>query len=205
MSDLHGGSAAEPPTNPVGPPRYPVVAERHHPQATGQPLPQPGAPRPLTLRELPRERSGSTGLAPFSQLALAFAVLAPTWVSFQFSLMVGYDGLLSFIGLALSGLIIPPLAIVAAVVVGLPLRLIPAVNRWWSGNLRVYASLATITIGLMAAGFVMTVRQVGDLDGIAYDTVTPDPYLLCAGWLLAALLLVNASLPLRWSKKSRAA
>lgn len=35
MSDLHGGSAAEPPTNPLGPPRYPVVAERHHPQATG--------------------------------------------------------------------------------------------------------------------------------------------------------------------------
>lgn len=173
-----------------------------HPDANGQPLTQPTTVRPLTLGDLPRARYGITGLAPFSQLALAFALLAPAWVTFQLSLMVGYDGLLSVIGPVLGGFIIPPLVIVAAIVVGLPLRLIPVVSRWWAGNGRVYVSVATIAVSLIASGFIKTVRQVGEADGIAYDTVTPDPGLVYGGWLLMALLLVNASLPLRWTTRT---
>jgi len=54
----------------------------------------------------------------------------------------------------------------------------------------------------MVAGIVKTQRQVGILDGVAYDGVTPDPGLLCVGWFLLAFLLVNAALPLRWRRRT---
>jgi len=37
-------------------------------------------------------------MAPFGQLALAFAMLAPSWFVIQMSLAVTYDGLLSLVG-----------------------------------------------------------------------------------------------------------
>ncbi|UKA49873.1 hypothetical protein LFT48_21010 [Arthrobacter sp. FW305-123] len=141
-------------------------------------------------------------MTPVAQLALTFALLAPSWFVLQTSLMAAYDGLLSMIGLALTSVIVPLMAIVASITVGLPLRFIPAVNRWWAGNARIYISIAAIAVGLIAAGLVKTVRQVGELDGIPYDATTPDPMLLCCGWLLLAFLLVNASLPLRWTRES---
>ncbi|MFC9770292.1 MULTISPECIES: hypothetical protein [unclassified Pseudarthrobacter] len=115
------------------------------------------------------------------------------------SLTVAYDGLLSLVGLALSGLVVAAVAIVSLVVLGLPVRLIPWVNRRWAGNARAYAGLAAIAVGLVVAGFQMKVRQVGSENGIDYNVLIPDLSLLCAGWLLLGFLLVNASLPLRWT------
>ena len=40
-------------------------------------------------------------MTPFGQLALAFAMLAPSWCVIQISLAVAYDGLLSLVGLVL--------------------------------------------------------------------------------------------------------
>ena len=136
-------------------------------------------------------------MAPFGQLALAFAMLAPSWFVIQMSLAVTYDGLLSLVGLALSGLIMPAFTILGVVVLGLPVRLIPWVNRRWAGNGRVYVSIAAIAVGLVAAGFLTRVRQVGTEDGIDYDTLTPNPSLLCSGWFLLAFLLANATLSSR--------
>jgi hypothetical protein len=136
-----------------------------------------------------------------SQLGMAFAVLAPTWFILQMSLMVAYDGLLSMIGLVLVSIMIPIVAIVAAIAAGLPLRLVPAINRWWAGNGRTYVSIAAVAVGLVAAGLIKTVRQVGEVDGVSYNALTPDPILVCGGWFLLAFLLVNASLPLRWTNR----
>ncbi|PRB43931.1 hypothetical protein CQ020_07775 [Arthrobacter sp. MYb23] len=195
---------ADPTPVPQGPPRYPVDpksqyehADRHRFVAP-PPLPEP----PQTLGTIRRKRYGSPVMAPAGQLALAFAVLAPSWLILQASLMVAYDGLLSMFGLMLASVIVPVVAIVAAITLGLPLRLIPALNRWWAGSGRAYISIAAISAGLIAAGFVKTVRQFGEMDGIPYDALTPDPTLVCGGWFLLALLLVNASLPLRWTNRA---
>ncbi|MBT2588206.1 hypothetical protein [Arthrobacter sp. ISL-95] len=187
---------------PQGPPRYPVSPKSHYEDANRQRFVAPPPMRPQTLGTLPRKHYGSTGIMPVGQLALAFAVLAPSWFILQASLMVDYDGLLSMIGVILTTVIMPIIAIVAAITVGLPLRLVPAINRWWAGNARTYVSIAAIAVGLIAAGFIKTVRQIGEMDGIPYDTVTPDPTLVCGGWFLLALLLVNASLPLRWTNRA---
>ena len=195
---------ATPTPGPQGPPRYPASPKSQNEDANRHrfvappPLPVP----PQTLSTLPRERYGSTGMMPVGQLAVAFAVLAPSWFILQTSLMVAYDGLLSMIGLVLASLLMPAVAIIAAVTVGLPLRLVPALNRWWAGNGRAYISIAAIAVGLIAAGFVKTVRQRGEMDGIPYDALTPDATLVCGGWFLLALLLVNASLPLRWTNRT---
>ena len=90
-------------------------------------------------------------MAPFGQLALAFAILAPSWRVIQMSVAVGYDGLLGLIGLALSGLTMPAFTILGGVVLGMPVRLIPWVNRRWAGSGRLYDSIAAIALGLMAA------------------------------------------------------
>ncbi|MBT2532403.1 hypothetical protein J7E83_09730 [Arthrobacter sp. ISL-48] len=139
-------------------------------------------------------------MTPFGQLALAFAMLAPSWCVIQISLAVAYDGLLSLVGLVLSGLIMPAFTILGVVVLGVPIRLIPWVDRRWAGNGWVYASIAAIALGLMAAGFLTRVRQIGSGNGIDYDILTPDPSLLCSGWFLLAFVLVNASIPLRWTR-----
>ena len=110
------------------------------------------------------------------------------------SLAVAYDGLLSLVGLALSGLIMPAVTILGVVVLGFPVRLIPWVNRRWAGNGRKYVPIAAIAVGLMTSGFLTGVRQVGTEDGIDYDTLTPDPSLLYSGWVLLAFLLANATL-----------
>lgn len=117
-------------------------------------------------------------MAPFGQLALAFAILAPSWFVIQISLAVGYDGLMGLVGLALNGHIMPAFTILGVVVLGVPVRLIPWVNRRWAGNGRLYVSIAITAVGLMAAGFLTRVRQVGTENGIDYDTLTPDPSLL---------------------------
>jgi len=56
----------------------------------------------------------------FGQLGIAFALLAPTWVMIQMSLTSDYDGLAGIVGFLLGGVIIPTLAIVAVIVLGLP-------------------------------------------------------------------------------------
>ncbi len=179
-----------------------VNPKSHYEHANWQRSSTPPPMPPQTLGSLPRQRYVSAGMVPVGQLALACAVLAPTWFMMQMALMVVYDGLLSMIGLMLASVIVPVMAIVAAIIIGLPLRLIPALNRWWAGNGRAYISIAAVAVGLIAAGFVKTVRQRGEMDGIPYDALTPDPTLVCGGWLLLALLLVNASLPLRLTRES---
>lgn len=138
----------------------------------------------------------------FGQLGIALALLAPTWVMIQVSLTSDYDGLAGIVGFLLGGVIIPTLAIVAVIVLGLPVRLAPRLNRWWAGNGHAHTAIASVAVGLMVAGIVKTQRQVGILDGVAYDVVTPDPGLLCGGWFLLAFLLVNAALPLRWRRRT---
>ncbi|MFJ6535811.1 hypothetical protein ACIQH5_06235 [Paenarthrobacter sp. NPDC091711] len=195
--------------SPQGPPHYPVSPKSRFEDAnwqrfeasTAQPPARP-APQPRTLDSLPRNRYGTAGMMPVSQLALAFAVLAPTWFIMQVAFMVAYDGLLSMIGLMLASALMPIAAIAGAITIGLPLRLVPALNRWWAGNGRAYISIAAIAVGLVIAGCVKTVRQLGEVDGIPYDTFAPDPTLMCGGWLLLAFLLVNASLPLRWANRA---
>ncbi|SDT53495.1 hypothetical protein SAMN04489743_3445 [Pseudarthrobacter equi] len=184
---------------PQGPPRYPVSPETHYRDANWQHFIAPPA-APQTLGDLPRQRYGSTGLAPLGQLVLALALMAPSWCIIQLSLTVDYDGLLSLVGLALSGLVVAAVAIVSLVVLGLPVRLIPWVNRRWAGNARAYVAVSAIAVGLMTAGCLMRVPHVGGENGIHYSVLTPDPVLLCGGWFLLAFLMVNASLPLRWTR-----
>ena len=78
----------------------------------------------------------------FGQLALAFAFLAPSWIMLQVATMVDYDGIGVIIGLVLGGLLVPAATISLAVMVGLPVRLIPPINRWWAGNGRIYVLVA---------------------------------------------------------------
>lgn len=183
-----------------GPPRYPVSPRTQYVDANWQHIVAPPT-TPQTLASLPRTRHGGTGVAPFGQLALAFAMLAPSWGLIQMSLTVAYDGLPSMVGLALGSLMVPVLTILAVVVLGVPVRLIPWASRRWSGNGRLYVAIAVIGLGLMAAGSLVGVRQVGTENGIAYDTFTPEPSLLYSGWFLLAFLLVNASLPIRWTRR----
>ncbi|WP_143054060.1 hypothetical protein [Arthrobacter sp. yr096] len=153
----------------------------------------------VTLGDIPAVRYGATGLAKPSQLALAFALLAPSWIVFTMAATSReYDGVGSFIGWILGGIIAPPFAILIAVVLGLPLRLVPSINRWWAGNGRIYLLTAAAGLALIVAGYVKPVQESVTAGGTTSTAEIPDGGLLFAGWFVIAVLLVNASLPLRW-------
>lgn len=159
----------------------------------------PSADRPVpTLRDLPRERYGSLRITRFGQLALAFAFLAPSWIMLQVATMVDYDGIGVIIGLVLGGILVPAATISLAVMVGLPLRLIPPINRWWAGNGRIYVLMAAAGLALIASGYLKPTPETLGPNGIDYIASAPDGGLLMGGWCVLAFLLVNASLPLRW-------
>ncbi|SDW58752.1 hypothetical protein SAMN04487912_103470 [Arthrobacter sp. cf158] len=153
----------------------------------------------MTLGDIPAVRYGATGLAKPSQLALAFALLVPSWIVFTMAATSReYDGVGSFIGWILGGIIAPPFAILIAVVLGLPLRLVPWINRWWAGNGRIYLLTAAAGLALIVAGYVKPVQESVTAGGTTSTAEIPDGGLLFAGWFVIAVLLVNASLPLRW-------
>ncbi|MDP9935610.1 hypothetical protein J2T11_001964 [Paenarthrobacter nicotinovorans] len=160
---------------------------------------EPPAERPaLTLRDVPRERYGSVGMTKFSQLAIAFAFLAPSWIILQVQTMADYDGIGATIGLVLGGVLVPAATIALAVMVGLPLRLIPPINRWWAGNGRVYVLMAAAGLAPIASAYMNPTPEILRPNGIDHIASTPDAGLLMGGWGVLAFLVVNASLPLRW-------
>ncbi|MDI2033753.1 hypothetical protein [Paenarthrobacter nitroguajacolicus] len=163
------------------------------------PFNEPPTERPaMTLRDLPRERYGTTDMPRFGQLALAFAFLAPSWIILQVQTMADYDGIGVMFGLALGGLLVPAATISLAVMLGLPLRLIPPINRWWEGNGRIYVLTAAAGLALIASGFLNPTPEVVGPNGVDHIASAPDSGLIMGGWCVLAFLLVNASLPLRW-------
>lgn len=137
-------------------------------------------------------------IAPISQLAIAYPILTVLWFVCMMSASPGYE----FLGTVIFLMIGPIFVMVAGVALGLPVRLNRRLSRWWLGNWRVYILIAAAGAGLLISGFNLPERQVGEIDGIPFDVITPHSGLLTAGCFVLTFLAVNASLPFRFSGRT---
>lgn len=88
-----------------------------------------------------------TGLVTFVVVA-AYADIA-----------VGYDGGLQVVGYALASALLT----FSALVLGLPLRIVPLLRRWWVGHSR-----SMVVLFLTASGFLVLSYVVGDAGPVHY-------------------------------------
>lgn len=108
------------------------------------------------------------------------------------------DGVLTLIGFTVMTVLAPWITVCAAALFGLPIRLIPALRRWWTSNGEVGLAGVVIGYGLVLAGSFSRHRETGVVDGVPYDVLSPDMGLLFAGWLVFGFFIVNTWIPLRW-------
>ena len=127
-------------------------------------------------------------MAPISQLAIAYPILAALWLVCVMSASPGYE----FLGTLIFLMVGPTFVMAVAVAVGLPLRLNRRLSRWWLGNTLVYLLLATVGVGLIVSGFNTPEHKVGDIDGYHYDVVTSHGGLLIGGCFVLTFLAVTA-------------
>ncbi|BCW60928.1 hypothetical protein StoSoilB20_42750 [Arthrobacter sp. StoSoilB20] len=139
-------------------------------------------------------------VASFRQIAVVYPFVATAWIAAMLTPpMIGVDTIL---GVLLAVTHVPVFAIGLALLTGLPLRLNQRLSRWWMGNGRCYILLAAAATLLMISGYSRRIRQTGVIDGMPYDEVTPDMGLVAAGCFIITFLAVNASLPLRFKKRT---
>ncbi|EXJ50414.1 MAG: hypothetical protein BGN98_08970 [Microbacterium sp. 69-7] len=62
------------------------------------------------------------------------AVLFAAALALIFGSAMSYDGILSLIGWPILALIVAVVSIIAAMVLGLPIRLIPSLRSWWRSH-----------------------------------------------------------------------
>jgi hypothetical protein len=121
-----------------------------------------------------------------------------------------YDGATSFVGWALDalfvgggGLVIGAVTIVIVFLVGLPVRLIRPVRRWWIAN----GEIAFVGIGLggilIVLAWALGSLQTGTQDGIEFRQWVPHLWLLLVGWLVFAFSLTHVWWPGRWRPRRR--
>ncbi|MFJ6535812.1 hypothetical protein ACIQH5_06240 [Paenarthrobacter sp. NPDC091711] len=171
--------------------REELTADPRRAGAGPHPLETPPASRqPWVWRALP------------IQIAIAFIVMPPLWVYIHLSLTITYDGILTLLGLSVTTVLAPSFTIFAAVVIGLPLRLVPKLQRWWTRNGEAGLLGVAIGYGFLVAGSLIKHRETGIADGIPYNAVLPDATMLYAGWLVLGFFITHSWLPLRWYRRS---
>jgi len=121
-----------------------------------------------------------------------------------------YDGVTSFVGWAFDalfvvggGLVIGAVTIVIVFVVGLPVRLIRPVRRWWIAYGEI--AFAGIAIGaiLIVLSWALGTLQTGEQDGLPFRQWVPNLGVLLVGWVMFAFSLTHVWWPKRWRPRLR--
>ncbi|MET3935614.1 hypothetical protein [Arthrobacter sp. OAP107] len=140
---------------------------------------------------------------PFrTQMAVAYVVLAMTCARITSTMVISPDPDRA-ITLGITIVVVAPLASMAVMVLlGLPLRLVPKLRRWWIANGEI--SVAGIIMGCLAiaAAYVRGHQQEGTAEGRHYSAWIPDYPMLFAGWLVMAFFLTHVWFPPRWRRTS---
>lgn len=113
-----------------------------------------------------------------------FLALAVGWCSYMLAMVpvAPYDGPGSGVVLAFMGMFMTTFALTPVFVVGLPIRWVPAVHRWWRAHWWVSIVLALIAVGLMGALLWWPAMRANQ-----QHTVIdwPYPWAGAGGWFLA--------------------
>jgi hypothetical protein len=151
------------------------------------------------------------GLAAFGiHGVLALVVLLPLTLLLTAALVIvwpllfAYDSVPEWVAsrvfdvvvVCLVALIVWLATVVVAVIIGLPIRLVPPVRRWWIQHAYV-AFIGLVTGGALLV-FAWAFSTIEQYEG--YPQWVPNPWLLLSGWLLFAFSLTH----LWWPRRARA-
>lgn len=135
----------------------------------------------------------------FRQVGVAYAVMVP--VGLAAGLSTGGDGgEANIVGLLLAVVIMPGLAIGATAVLGLPLRLIRPLRRWWIDNGEIAYAGIVISLGTVLYACVNTHLETYMTEFGQTTGRSPDWIPLLIGWLMLAFFTTHAWVPSRWRK-----
>lgn len=104
-----------------------------------------------------------------------------------------YDGIVTIIAIVVVPLLVAVPSALIALVVGLPVRLIPAARRWWLAHGEVTA------IGA-ATGFVVLFVGVWVITASGSQPSAPGLPILLVGWGIFCLSAINFVWPQRWRR-----
>lgn len=105
--------------------------------------------------------------------------------------MTVYDGVLSLIFQPIVGFIITTIAIFSLLVIGLPIRFIRPINRWWRAHWWLTIGLAGTAFVMMCAAWLPMFR-VQDLHPERNVMInSPNPILGLGGWLLTLFCVLH--------------
>jgi hypothetical protein len=130
-------------------------------------------------------------------MAVAFVVLAITCARITSTLVISPDPTRAFtLGVTIV-VVVPLVSMAAMVLLGLPIRRVPKLRRWWIANWEV--SIVGIILGCLAviASYLHGHPQEGWAEGHHYSAWAPDYPLLLAGWLMMSFFLTHAWFPAR--------
>ncbi|MDP9904689.1 hypothetical protein [Arthrobacter bambusae] len=140
----------------------------------------------------------------FRQVGIGYAVLIP--VLFLFLAVGGADGDTTVFGLLLGLVFVPGLTMMVTAVIGLPIRLIPGIRRWWIryGGIAIFGiflSFGMIVYGCATGHEASYTDQELSLPVTGYE---PDGTYVLPGWFALAFFATHTWIPPRWKKKQRA-
>ncbi|UNK69302.1 hypothetical protein [Microbacterium sp. H1-D42] len=113
-----------------------------------------------------------------------------------------YDGVLSLIGIVISGVLVAVPSMVLAMVIGLPIRLIPALRSRWLANGAI--TVAGAVIGFIALIGITAALAVSAGEGGA-SAATALWGLLAIAWGVFALSVAHFVWPAQWRRGRRTA
>lgn len=116
-------------------------------------------------------------------------------------MMTIFDGVLSLVLQPFVGGILTLVAIAILLVVGLPLRLVPGLRRWWQRYWWLAVVMGLVAFVLMAVSWLPQFRV--QLKNPELDTLVDSfhPALGLAGWMLTIFAVLHFYPPLHWLQR----
>ncbi len=124
-------------------------------------------------------------------IQIAVALCVGTFYYLIAMAMTVYDGILSLIGQPIMGGLVSLVAILLLLLVGLPLRLVAPVHRWWRQRWWLPLVLGAVGFAMMWASWLPEFRrQIYDPD-LRTMADTFHPVLAIGGWLLTLFAVLH--------------
>ncbi|WZH38287.1 MAG: hypothetical protein PIR02_06365 [Microbacterium enclense] len=154
---------------------------------------------PAARRYAPPPWGNSAGMLAlinfFGGGAVVFAVAATSLAG----MWTEYDGILTLIGMVVLPVLVAIPSATAAFVIGLPIRLVPPIRRWWlrHGEYTLIGAGAGLLLVVVGTVLVRTSSDAGstELDGWQ---------VLVAGWVVFCICAMHLVWPHRWSGRGDA-
>ncbi|WP_148286430.1 hypothetical protein [Microbacterium sp. B19] len=109
------------------------------------------------------------------------------------AMITEYDGIVTMIGMVVVPVLLAVPSALISLVVGLPVRVIPAARRWWLAH-------GEVTVIGGAAGFVVLLVGVGVIAATGQESSAPGLPILLVGWGIFCLSVIHFVWPRRWRR-----